>query len=111
MSKTTSLFLCFFLFVLIAMPTSSATRGMILAEDVRGCPGGVNSCEGVVCYPQVFCPIIILECPDGLDPYKPFCSCTPICCPPLIVECQNGQYSYSPCCRCTPICCPIIRND
>ncbi|RZC55912.1 hypothetical protein C5167_014759 [Papaver somniferum] len=84
MSKTTSLFLCFFLFSLIAMPTSSATR-MILQEDVSGCPEGVNSCDGVVCNPQVFCV-------------------------PLLLVCPLGQYSYKQCCSCSVTCCPI-RND
>ncbi|RZC63012.1 hypothetical protein C5167_024746 [Papaver somniferum] len=80
MAKITSLFLCFFLFVLIAMPTSSATR-MILQEGVSGCPRRAPSCAGVVCDPVVFCPLFVLNCPDGQYAYKPCCSCGQTCCP------------------------------
>ncbi|KAI3833993.1 hypothetical protein MKX03_003374 [Papaver bracteatum] len=80
MAKTTSLFLCFFLFVLIAIPTSSATR-MMLREDVSGCPRRVKSCARVVCNPRIFCPLFVINCPDGQYAYKPCCSCSQTCCP------------------------------
>ncbi|KAI3952803.1 hypothetical protein MKX01_006846 [Papaver californicum] len=78
-----SMFLCFFLFALIAMPTSSSTR-MILQENqetVSGCPRVAKSCAGVVCKPQVFCPLFVLNCPDCQYAYKPCCSCAQTCCP------------------------------
>ncbi|KAI3952802.1 hypothetical protein MKX01_006845 [Papaver californicum] len=72
-----SMFLGFFLFILIAMPTSSSSR-MILeeVEAVNKCPKVL--CLQVVCPQRVFCPQVVLECPNGQ--YKPCCGC-PRCCP------------------------------
>ncbi|KAI3965259.1 hypothetical protein MKW92_025707 [Papaver armeniacum] len=73
-----SMFLSFFLFVLIAMPSSSSSR-MMLEEDQdvpNKCPKIM--CLAVVCEPEVFCPQVVLECPNGQ--YTPCCGC-PTCCP------------------------------
>ncbi|KAI3880762.1 hypothetical protein MKW92_035129 [Papaver armeniacum] len=71
------MFLSFFLFVLIAMPTSSSS----IKDDTRGG--------------------MITKCP------KPDCSliqCVPFSCVQVVLKCPNGQ--YSPCCSC-PKCCPV----
>ncbi|KAI3856976.1 hypothetical protein MKX03_019036 [Papaver bracteatum] len=60
-----SMFLSFFLLVLIAMPASSSSR-MILEDDqqaVNKCPKVL--CLHVVCEPKVFCPQVVLQCPNG----------------------------------------------
>ncbi|KAI3878725.1 hypothetical protein MKX03_005701 [Papaver bracteatum] len=72
-----SMFLSFFLFVLIDMTTSSPGR-MILEEVAAE-----NKCP------------------------KPDCSliqCVPFSCVQVVLKCPNGQ--YSPCCSC-PKCCPV----
>ncbi|KAI3833988.1 hypothetical protein MKX03_003369 [Papaver bracteatum] len=76
-----SMFLSFFLFVLIAMPRSSSSR-MILeeVEAVNKCPKldfWLRPCLQVVCPETVFCPQAVLECPNGQ--YKPCCG-FPRCC-------------------------------
>ncbi|KAI3956615.1 hypothetical protein C5167_014766 [Papaver somniferum] len=73
-----SMFLSFFLFVLIVMPTSSSSSRMML-EEVEA----VNKCP------------------------KPNCSfvkCKPFSCVQVVLKCPNGQ--YTPCCSC-PKCCPV----
>ncbi|KAI3920413.1 hypothetical protein MKX01_000752 [Papaver californicum] len=65
-----SMFPSFFLFVLIAMPTSSSSSKMIPEPEVL--------CLHVLCEPEVFCPQVVLECPNGQ--YTPCCGC-PKCCP------------------------------
>ncbi|MCL7024557.1 hypothetical protein MKW94_013867 [Papaver nudicaule] len=81
MAKISIMFLCFFLFVLVSMPTSFSSRTMLEEEGVSRCPRRVQSCQGVVCNPQVFCPLFVLNCPDGQYAYKPCCSCGQTCCP------------------------------
>ncbi|KAI3925067.1 hypothetical protein MKW98_009717 [Papaver atlanticum] len=69
-----SMFISFFLFVLIAIPTSSSSR-MILeeVEPATKCP--TPDCSFVKCKP-VFCLQVVLECTN----YTPCCGC-PTCCP------------------------------
>ncbi|KAI3905887.1 hypothetical protein MKX01_037296 [Papaver californicum] len=71
------MFLCFFLFVLIAMPTSSASR-MILEEviAVNKCP--LPDCSLVRCKGPISCIQVELKCKNGK--YTPCCGC-PTCCP------------------------------
>ncbi|RZC55906.1 hypothetical protein C5167_014767 [Papaver somniferum] len=71
-----SVFLSFFLFVLIAMPTSSSSR-MILeeVEAINKCPK--PDCSLVRCKLPIYCPKVFLICPKGK--YTPCCSC-PKCC-------------------------------
>ncbi|KAI3879428.1 hypothetical protein MKW92_000860 [Papaver armeniacum] len=75
-----SMFFCFFLVVLIAMPTSSSSR-MMLEADLEA---DFSSCVPHVCS-------------------KPFtrCSSGGFGCPKL--DCIYGE--YEPCCAC-PKCCP-----
>ncbi|MCL7037957.1 hypothetical protein MKW94_010632 [Papaver nudicaule] len=75
-----SLFFCFFVFVLVAMPTPSSSR-MILENNT--CPTSsraTQSCRRVVCQKQVFCTANFLICPDGQYNFKPCCGCQR-CCP------------------------------
>ncbi|MCL7032788.1 hypothetical protein MKW94_008993 [Papaver nudicaule] len=70
-----SIFFCFLLFVLIAMPTSSSSTRMIL-EDVKAvkkCPQ--PNCALVRCKQPAMCLQVVLECPN----YTPCCGC-PTCC-------------------------------
>ncbi|KAI3928678.1 hypothetical protein MKW98_024279 [Papaver atlanticum] len=71
-----SMFLSFFLLVLIAMPASSSSRMILEDEVVNKCPKVL--CLHVLCEPEVFCPQVVLECPNGQ--YTPCCGC-PKCCP------------------------------
>ncbi|MCL7034618.1 hypothetical protein MKW94_013620 [Papaver nudicaule] len=81
MAKIT-MFLCFFVVVLLVMPTSSLSR-MVLEEDegvqVR-CPKVIKSCSKVVCpKPRKVCPLV--RCREGFVLYQPCCACQR-CCPP-----------------------------
>ncbi|KAI3833985.1 hypothetical protein MKX03_003366 [Papaver bracteatum] len=79
-----SMFLSFFLFVLIAMPTSSSGR-MVLEENEGvqvKCPKVIKnqSCSKVVCpKPRKACPLV--NCREGFVLYEPCCDCQR-CCPP-----------------------------
>ncbi|KAI3956598.1 hypothetical protein MKW92_034327 [Papaver armeniacum] len=66
-----SMFFCFFLFVLIAMPAaSSASRALLQSDTCPRVPTSSPSCRGVVW----------ILCPDGQYAFKPCCSCQR-CCP------------------------------
>ncbi|MCL7028545.1 hypothetical protein MKW94_009077 [Papaver nudicaule] len=84
MAKISIMFLCFFLFALVSMPTSFSSRTLLEEEGASRCPRRVQSCQGVVCNPQVFCPLFVLNCPDGQYAYKPCCSCGQTCCPNIV---------------------------
>ncbi|KAI3952798.1 hypothetical protein MKX01_006841 [Papaver californicum] len=73
-----SMFLSFFLFVLIAMPASSSSRMILEEEDqkaVNKCP--IFKCVSVCPKPRKVCAQVILKCKNGS--YKPCCGC-PRCC-------------------------------
>ncbi|KAI3925061.1 hypothetical protein MKW98_009711 [Papaver atlanticum] len=72
-----SMFLCFFVFVLIAMTASSASR-LVLEEieAINKCPK--PDCSRVKCRGPVLCKRVVLKCKKGK--YTPCCSC-PKCCP------------------------------
>ncbi|KAI3956600.1 hypothetical protein MKW92_034329 [Papaver armeniacum] len=81
MASLKSMFFCFFLFVLIAMPAaSSASRTLLQSDTCPRVPTSSPSCRGVVCPRQVFCIRGGLLCPDGQYAFKPCCSCQR-CCP------------------------------
>ncbi|MCL7035254.1 hypothetical protein MKW94_013746 [Papaver nudicaule] len=69
-----SMFLSFFLFVLIAMPEASSASRMILQKDT--CPQIV--CIAIVCPPRPPRPCPRIGCTNGS--YTPCCGC-PTCCP------------------------------
>ncbi|KAI3957689.1 hypothetical protein MKW92_013832 [Papaver armeniacum] len=78
-----SMFRCFFLFVLIAMPISSSGSRMMLGIDLLApiCSKvapicGVGLCEA----PTAPCPPLV--CAEGFVLYQPCCGCE-ICCPKL----------------------------
>ncbi|KAI3878724.1 hypothetical protein MKX03_005700 [Papaver bracteatum] len=77
-----SLFLSFFLFVLIAMPISSSCSRMVLQKDPEvqeRCPKVAPSCAAVLCAaPTNPCPQLL--CIQGFVLYQPCCGCQ-ICCP------------------------------
>ncbi|KAI3956602.1 hypothetical protein MKW92_034331 [Papaver armeniacum] len=76
-----SMFFCFFLFVLIAMPAASSASRMLLQSN--GCPRvprSSPSCRRVVCPRQVICITSVLICTDDQYAFKPCCSCER-CCP------------------------------
>ncbi|KAI3956601.1 hypothetical protein MKW92_034330 [Papaver armeniacum] len=76
-----SMFFCFFLFVLIAMPAAtSASRNLLQLDRCPRVPRSSSSCRGVVCPRQVICVRRVLICPDGQYNFKPCCSCDR-CCP------------------------------
>ncbi|KAI3952806.1 hypothetical protein MKX01_006849 [Papaver californicum] len=75
-----SMFFCFFLFVLIAMPTASSSSRMILGGDTCPKAGTSTSCRRIVCPRPVFCTLDFLICPDGQFNFKPCCGCQR-CCP------------------------------
>ncbi|KAI3875554.1 hypothetical protein MKX03_027068 [Papaver bracteatum] len=76
-----SMFVSFFLFVLIAMPAaSSSSIRMMLEKDARTnmCQGDTDSCDDnpVQCGTPTNCPRI--RCRQGLVLYRPCCDCP--CC-------------------------------
>ncbi|KAI3925066.1 hypothetical protein MKW98_009716 [Papaver atlanticum] len=81
MAKT-SMFLGFFLFVLIAMPTSSSSRMILeeVQEVVNKFPGVLKSRQLLPCpcVPEDCSP---LECPIGTRPTRLHCCGCPVCYP------------------------------
>ncbi|KAI3834004.1 hypothetical protein MKX03_003385 [Papaver bracteatum] len=76
-----SMFFCFFLFILIAMPAAtSATRMLLRSETCPRVPTSPSSCQGIVCRRQVICIASVLICPDDQYAFKPCCTCER-CCP------------------------------
>ncbi|KAI3957567.1 hypothetical protein MKW92_027731 [Papaver armeniacum] len=77
-----SMFVCFFLFVLIAMPISSSGSRMMLKKDPEveeRCPKVAPSCAAVLCAaPTNPCPLVV--CAEGFVLYQPCCGCE-TCCP------------------------------
>ncbi|KAI3892705.1 hypothetical protein MKW92_015024 [Papaver armeniacum] len=66
-----SMFVCFFLFVLIAMPISSSGSSK--------CPKVAPSCAAILCAaPTNPCPLVL--CAEGFVLYQPCCGCE-TCCP------------------------------